>query len=128
MRLGKSCDPYPLLQLWLIVIKSWCCIGVCIRIDRVVWCWIKMSWIWIVICCLRCKCYEVGIWLTVLPYYDVIYKCSKVTYMNCNKGLWSCNSYWAMMIFIEGLDPMRYTKLLWLIKTLRTFENSSILA
>ena len=40
------------------------------------------------------------------------------------KRLYSCNSYWAMMmIFIQGLDHITYIKLCWLIKTLKTFQK-----
>ena len=43
------------------------------------------------------------------------------------KGLYSCNSYWSMMMmmFIQGLDPMTYIKLWWLVKT---FQNGLSLA
>ena len=75
----------------------------CIRTDRVVWYWIKMSWLWL---CgwLRCKYYKDG---------DA-YQCALLWI----KEMYSYNYYLdMMMINIWGLDPMTYNKLWLLIKT-----------
>ena len=44
------------------------------------------------------------------------------------KGLYSFNSYWVMMqMVIQGIDPMTYNKLWWLIKKLKIFERGTYL-
>ena len=69
-RLGKSCDPYFLLQLWLIVINSWCCIGVCLVLRLIGWYDVELKCLdydlWGVV--LSCKFYKDGEWFTNVPY------------------------------------------------------------
>ena len=45
------------------------------------------------------------------------------------KGQYSWNSYWAMMMInIQGLEPITYNYLWWLIKTLKTFQKGLYLS
>ena len=68
-----SCDPYPLLQ---IVIKSWCCIGVCHVLGLIGWYDIEFKFLKYVMwgVGLRCMCYNDGEWFTNVPYHEVICK------------------------------------------------------
>ena len=80
--------PILYFKLWLIVIKSWCCIGVCLVLG-LIGCYdveLKcLDYVWFVRCWLICKRYKDGEGFTNVPYYEVICKCANLTYMNCNE-------------------------------------------
>ena len=79
--------PIIYFKLWLIIIKSWGCIGVCLVLGLIGWHDIELGCVdfdsWGV--CLRCKCYKDGEWFSNVPYYEIICKCANLTYMNCNE-------------------------------------------
>ena len=60
-------------KLWLIVIKSWCCIGLCLVLGLIGLCDVELKCLdydlWGV--GLMCKCYKDGKWFTNVPYHDM---------------------------------------------------------
>ena len=92
-------------KMWLIVIKSWCCIGVCLVLGLIGWYDVKSKWLdygfWGFV--LRCKCYKDGEWVANVPYYEVIRKCAKLTYMNCNERI-------MLMQILLSYDDDEYTR------------------
>ena len=107
-------------KLWLIVIKSWYGIGVWLVLGLIGFYDVELKCLdydlWGVV--LRCTCYKDGEWFTNVPYYKVIYKFANITYMNCNERTILMQ---LLLRFdddvIQGLEPMTYNKIWWLIKT-----------
>ena len=64
--------PILYFKLWLIVIKSWCCIEVCLKLGWIGWYDVELKCLdydlWGV--GLICKCYKDGEWFTNVPFHD----------------------------------------------------------
>ena len=112
--LCKCCNLYSILCLWLLMLKWWCFIEVdlILRLIGFVWCWIEISWLWIVRCCLRCKWYKDGDTLLICLVMMLMCKCANLTYMNCNERTILMKFYGAMMIInIHRIPLLTYIKL-----------------
>ena len=123
-RLGNSWNLYHYFQLWLIVVKSWYYIGVCLILGlyggmMLNWNVLTMLWGW-----LRCMWYKDG----------ENYQCALICYemLMCYPHLYEL--WWKdythailiellMMMIIQGIDPITYINLWWLIKVLKTFQK-----
>ena len=88
-------------KLWLIVFKSWCCIGVWLLLQFIGWYDVELRCLDCEVLALRCKYYKEGQWFIYVSYHDMkMLMCWPYLYGLWWKELYSCNYYWDIMMMI----------------------------